>query len=512
MLAKLAKALGEPVTGWVSTSLHGHNLWNHGTAIIAGDPPGKRFSSHPAARFLRVRFAREPKRRPAGAVARAPARAEPAGGRCALRTRGPAPAACAVGLDRDVWSPFVHHDPDAHQAICLHSQPALEIWLICWLAGQSMGIHRHVGALVACTSPMAASSKTCCRQVRPGDGPAAPTGAARTRHSASRRAGRTSCDTTGTARRSPFTPMLRRPQEPRHGGPAGRFSPLSQRLGQCGRGAAALARPRGARRDQSRLRRDHACARRCRRGGPGGDPWYGSLHRGSRRKSAVSTTRFEESRLLRGRFVGSGNADDVVFVRHTTEAANLLAVALPPGPVCSARRSSTTQTFSPGASTASRICRSRRPLRLFSRKLRTRSTAADQLRRSVLARRDHRCLERDRRGAAGRRDRATGPCALRARLRRRRPAGSTSPDRHPLARSRLPCFLGARSTHRSAPVCSSRRRRPGGRIAVHARRSGAQSGSSASRVSTWADGRRRAPRPGRRTCWEPSRSARPATR
>ena len=50
---------------------------------------------------------------------------------------------CAVGLDRDVWSPFVHHDPDAHQAICLHSQPALEIWLICWLAGQSLGIHRH---------------------------------------------------------------------------------------------------------------------------------------------------------------------------------------------------------------------------------------------------------------------------------------------------------------------------------------------------------------------------------
>ena len=31
------------------------------------------------------------------------------------------------------------------------------------------------------------------------------------------------------------------------------------------------------------------------------------------------------------RFVGCDNADDVVFVRNTTEAANLLAVALPPG-------------------------------------------------------------------------------------------------------------------------------------------------------------------------------------
>ena len=47
MLVKLAKALGKPVTGWVSTSLHGHNLWNHGTAIIAGDPPGKQFRFTP---------------------------------------------------------------------------------------------------------------------------------------------------------------------------------------------------------------------------------------------------------------------------------------------------------------------------------------------------------------------------------------------------------------------------------------------------------------------------------
>jgi selenocysteine lyase/cysteine desulfurase len=60
-------------------------------------------------------------------------------------------------------------------------------------------------------------------------------------------------------------------------------------------------------------------------------PWYGSLHRGGGRKSAHSTTLFEESRLSVARFVGCDNAEDVVFVRNTTEAANLLAVALPPG-------------------------------------------------------------------------------------------------------------------------------------------------------------------------------------
>lgn len=60
-------------------------------------------------------------------------------------------------------------------------------------------------------------------------------------------------------------------------------------------------------------------------------PWYGSLHRGGGRKSAYSTALFEEARLSVARFVGSDNAGDVVFVRNTTEAANLLAVALPPG-------------------------------------------------------------------------------------------------------------------------------------------------------------------------------------
>ena len=47
MLGKLAGELGRPVTGWVSAGLHGHNLWSHGTAIIAGHPPGKQFTFKP---------------------------------------------------------------------------------------------------------------------------------------------------------------------------------------------------------------------------------------------------------------------------------------------------------------------------------------------------------------------------------------------------------------------------------------------------------------------------------
>ena len=178
---------------------------------------------------------------------------------------------------------------------------------------------------------MAASSKTCCRQGRPRDG--GPHLPARREHGillhggpGARRATRR--DRPGGLR-SRLCSVAHRSQ--RHGGPAGRLSPLSQRLGQCGRGAAALARPRGL--DEINL--DFAATTLALLAAveavQEAIPWYGSLHRGGGRKSAVSTTRFEEARLSVARFVGSDNADDVVFVRNTTEAANLLAVALPPG-------------------------------------------------------------------------------------------------------------------------------------------------------------------------------------
>jgi hypothetical protein len=36
-----ANELGRPVTGWVTTSRHGHDLWDSGRRLVAGHPPGK---------------------------------------------------------------------------------------------------------------------------------------------------------------------------------------------------------------------------------------------------------------------------------------------------------------------------------------------------------------------------------------------------------------------------------------------------------------------------------------
>jgi selenocysteine lyase/cysteine desulfurase len=60
-------------------------------------------------------------------------------------------------------------------------------------------------------------------------------------------------------------------------------------------------------------------------------PLYSSVHRGSGQKSQLSTAAYERARESVGRFVGARRSDDVVFVRNTTEAINLLAAALPAG-------------------------------------------------------------------------------------------------------------------------------------------------------------------------------------
>jgi selenocysteine lyase/cysteine desulfurase len=60
-------------------------------------------------------------------------------------------------------------------------------------------------------------------------------------------------------------------------------------------------------------------------------PWYSSVHRGSGYKSQVATAAFEGARGDVACFVGARPADDVVFVRNTTEAINLLAASLPAG-------------------------------------------------------------------------------------------------------------------------------------------------------------------------------------
>ncbi len=58
-------------------------------------------------------------------------------------------------------------------------------------------------------------------------------------------------------------------------------------------------------------------------------PHYGSVHRGGGRRSAVATEAYELARRSVADFVGCPSGSSVIFVRNTTEAANLLAAALP---------------------------------------------------------------------------------------------------------------------------------------------------------------------------------------
>ena len=58
-------------------------------------------------------------------------------------------------------------------------------------------------------------------------------------------------------------------------------------------------------------------------------PQYGSVHRGGGRRSAAATEAYELARRSVASFVGCPQGSSVIFVRNTTEAANLLAAALP---------------------------------------------------------------------------------------------------------------------------------------------------------------------------------------
>jgi selenocysteine lyase/cysteine desulfurase len=60
-------------------------------------------------------------------------------------------------------------------------------------------------------------------------------------------------------------------------------------------------------------------------------PWYSSVHRGTGVKSQVSTAAFEDARDDVKAFVGARAEHEVVLVRNTTEAINVLAAALPAG-------------------------------------------------------------------------------------------------------------------------------------------------------------------------------------
>ena len=60
-------------------------------------------------------------------------------------------------------------------------------------------------------------------------------------------------------------------------------------------------------------------------------PWYSSVHRGTGVKSQVATAAYEDARADVAAFVGARPDDDVVFVRNTTEAINVLSASLPAG-------------------------------------------------------------------------------------------------------------------------------------------------------------------------------------
>jgi selenocysteine lyase/cysteine desulfurase len=60
-------------------------------------------------------------------------------------------------------------------------------------------------------------------------------------------------------------------------------------------------------------------------------PLYSSVHRGTGHKSQVATDAYESARGDVAAFVGARRSEDVVFVRNTTEAINVLSAALPRG-------------------------------------------------------------------------------------------------------------------------------------------------------------------------------------
>ena len=47
VLARLAAAIGSPVSGWVTQSRHGHDLWDSGQRIMAGHAPGRKVVFRP---------------------------------------------------------------------------------------------------------------------------------------------------------------------------------------------------------------------------------------------------------------------------------------------------------------------------------------------------------------------------------------------------------------------------------------------------------------------------------
>jgi hypothetical protein len=57
----------------------------------------------------------------------------------------PALAALAaeIGAEESLWRGLVHHDAAERQYQQLYRDPNIDVWLICWTAGQGTGYHDH---------------------------------------------------------------------------------------------------------------------------------------------------------------------------------------------------------------------------------------------------------------------------------------------------------------------------------------------------------------------------------
>jgi predicted metal-dependent enzyme (double-stranded beta helix superfamily) len=61
--------------------------------------------------------------------------------------------AAEIAGTTELWSPYVQHDSAARFFQQLYRDPNLDIWLICWVAGQGTGYHDHdrsSGAVCVC--------------------------------------------------------------------------------------------------------------------------------------------------------------------------------------------------------------------------------------------------------------------------------------------------------------------------------------------------------------------------
>jgi selenocysteine lyase/cysteine desulfurase len=58
-------------------------------------------------------------------------------------------------------------------------------------------------------------------------------------------------------------------------------------------------------------------------------PFYASVHRGAGYASQISTSAYENARVIVGEFVGARPSDEVIFTRNTTDSLNLLASIVP---------------------------------------------------------------------------------------------------------------------------------------------------------------------------------------